>query len=103
MIAYCDQNHNLNLLREEKEWKTILWFTMLNEEQITALSYDSFISPVSRRIRERVCVLSTGAGHRFNGKFPFSWIIQDMVNAFLQQVEGEYIAQNICSDMKNFR
>ena len=61
---------------------------MLNEELITPLSYDSFIAPVSRRLRERACVKSTGAGHHFNGKFPFSWIIKDMVNVLLLQVQG---------------
>ena len=87
LIAYCDRNRNLNLL-QEKEWKFRLWIQMLNEELITPLSYDSFIAPVSRRLRERACVKSTGAGHHFNGKFPFSWIIKDMVNVLLLQVQG---------------
>ena len=88
LIAYCDQNHNLNLL-EDKEWKLNLWIQMLNEEQITPLSYDSFISPVSGRVRERACVLSTGAGHRFKGKFPFSWVVKCMVNDLLQKLQGK--------------
>ena len=88
VIAFCDQNHNLDLLGEEKEWKTGLWLTMINKEVITPLSYDSFISPVSGRIRERARVSSTGVGHRFSAKFPFSWIIKDMVNVLLPQVGG---------------
>ena len=88
VIAFCDRNHNLDLLCKEKDWKLQLWFTMLAEEQITPLSYDSFISPVSRRVRERARVSSSGAGHRFNGKFPFSWIIKDMVNVLLLKVGG---------------
>ena len=84
LIAYCDRNHNLDLLLKEKEWKQRLWLNMLNKEQITSLSYDSFISPVSKKVRERACVLSTGAGHPFKGKFPFSWVIKDMVNLLLQ-------------------
>ena len=67
---------------------------MLNEEAITPLSYDSFISPVSRRLRERACVLSTGAGHHFKGKFPFSWIIRDIVNLLLLQVLGKCISKS---------
>ena len=94
LIAYCDRNHNLNLL-QEKEWKLRLWIQMLNEEKITPLSYDSFISPVSRRLRERACVLSTGAGHHFKGKFPFSWIIKDMVNVLLLQASGQCISKSI--------
>jgi hypothetical protein len=88
VIAFCDQNHNLDLLGEEKEWKTRLWLTIINQEVITPLSYDSFISPVSGRIRERARVSSTGVGHRFSAKFPFSWIIKDMVNVLLPQVGG---------------
>ena len=88
VIAYCDQNQNLDLLCEGKEWKTRLWLTMINDEVITPLAYDSFISPVSGRLRERARVLSTGAGRRFNGKFPFSWIIKDMVNVLLLQAGG---------------
>ena len=88
VIAFCDRNRNLDLLRDEKQWKLQLWFAILVKEQITPLSYDSFISPVSRRIRERACVLSTGPGHGFTGKFPFSWIIKDMVNTLLLQVSG---------------
>ncbi len=89
VIAYCDQNHNLNLLCDGNEWKTRLWLTMINDDVITPLSYESFISPVSRRVRERARVLSTGAGPRFNGQFPFSWMIRDMVNVLLLQVGGE--------------
>jgi hypothetical protein len=88
VIAYCDQNHNLDLLREEKEWKTRLWLTLINEEAITPLNYDSFTSPVSSRVRERALVSSTGVGYYFSGKFPFSWIIKDMVNVLLLQVGG---------------
>ena len=98
VIAYCDQNHNLGLLREENEWKTRLWLTMINSEKITPLAYDSFISPVSGRLRERARVLSSGAGPRFNGKFPFSWIIKDIVNVLLLQVGGRYIL--LCSYLK---
>ena len=90
MIAYCDQNHNLNLLCEEKEWTTRLWLTMINDEVITPLSYDAFISPVSGRVRERARVLSSGVGPRFNGKFPFSWVVKDVVKDILLQVAGEY-------------
>ena len=68
---------------------------MLNEEIITPLSYDSFISPVSRRLRERACALSTGARHHFKGKFPFSWIIKDVVSVLLLQVFGECIEKAI--------
>ena len=98
VIAYCDQNHNLGILREENEWKTGLWLTMINNEVITPLSYDSFVSPVSGRLRERARVLSSGAGPRFNGKFPFSWIIKDIVNVLLLQVGGRYIL--LCSYLK---
>jgi hypothetical protein len=93
VIAYCDQNHNLDLLREEKEWKSRLWLTMINEEVITPLSYDSFTSPVSGRVRERARVSSTGVGHCFSAKFPFSWIIKDIVNVLLLKVGGVYILQ----------
>ena len=93
VIAYCDQNHNLNLLCKGKEWQIRLWLTMINEEKITPLNYDSFISPVSRRIRERACVLNSGAGYCFNGRFPFSWIIKDMVNDILLQVGGGCVSQ----------
>ena len=68
---------------------------MLNDEQITSLSYDSFISPVSGRVRERACVLGTGAGHNFNGKFPFSWVIKDIVNDLLLKVQGRCISKTI--------
>ena len=91
VIAYCDQNHNLDLLCEGKEWKTRLWLTMIDSEKITPLAYDSFISPVSGRPRERARVLSSGAGPRFNNQFPFSWIIKDMVNVLLLHAEGKYI------------
>ena len=67
---------------------------MLNEEIITPLSYDSFISPVSRRLRERARVISTGAGHHFKGKFPFSWIVKDMVNVLLLQASGQCISKS---------
>jgi hypothetical protein len=93
VIAYCDQNHNLDLLCKGKEWQIRLWQTMINEEKITPLNYDSFISPVSRRIRERACVLNSGAGYYFNGRFPFSWIIKDMVNDILLQVGGGCLSQ----------
>ena len=93
VIAYCDQNQNLDLLCEGKEWKKKLWLTMINNEVITPLAYDSFISPVSGRLRERARVLSTRVGPRFNGKFPFSWIIKDLVNILLLKVGGEYISQ----------
>ena len=92
VIAYCDQNQNLDLLRKEKEWKTRLWLTMISDENITPLAYDSFISPVSGRLREKARVLNTGAGFRFNGEFPFSWIIKDLVNVLLLQVWGKYIS-----------
>ena len=91
-MAYCDQNHNLDLLLEEKDWKLRLWHQMLSEEQITSLGYDSFISPVSGRVRERAPIFSTGAGHHFKGKFPFSWVVKDMVNVLLQKVQGGFIA-----------
>ena len=93
LIAYCDQNHNLDLLLEGKDWKLRLWHQMLSKEQITSLSYDSFISPVSGRVRERAPVFSTGAGHHFKGKFPFSWVVKDMVDVLLQKVQGGFIAQ----------
>jgi hypothetical protein len=93
VIAYCDQNHNLDLLREGNEWQIGLWLTMFNEDVITPLSYDSFTSPVSGRVRERARVLSTGVGHCFSAKFPFSWIIKDIVNVLLPQVGGRYIIQ----------
>ena len=92
VIAYCDQNHNLDLLREGKEWKTRLWLTMISDEVIAPLTYDSFISPVSGRLRERARVLSSGAGPRFKGKFPFSWIIKDLVNVHLINIRGEYFS-----------
>ena len=88
LIAYCDRNHNLDLLLEDKEWKLTLWLKMLCEEQITSLDYDSFISPVSRIVRERARVFSTGAVDHFKGKFPFSWVVNDMVNDLLQKVQG---------------
>ena len=93
VIAYCDQNHNLDLLREGNEWQIGLWLTMFSEDVITPLSYDSFTSPVSGRVRERARVLSTGVGHCFSAKFPFSWIIKDIVNVLLPQVGGRYILQ----------
>ena len=90
VIAYCDQNHNLDLLREGKEWQTGLWLAIISDEVITPLTYDSFISPVSPdRLRERARVLSTGTGPRFIGEFPFSWIIKDLVSILLLQVDGE--------------
>ena len=61
---------------------------MLCQEQITSLNYDSFISPVSRIVRERARVFSTGAGHHFKAKFPFSWVVNDIVNDLLQKVQG---------------
>ena len=91
VIAFCDQNHNLDLLRAEKKWKTRLWLAMINDEKITPLAYDSFISPVSGRVRERARVLSTGAGPRFNNQFPFSWIVKNFVKVLLRQVWGELV------------
>ena len=90
VIAYCDQNHNLDLLQEKKKWKARLWLAMISDEVITPLAYDSFISPVSGRLRERARVLSSGAGPRFNGKFPFSWSIKNLVDVLFLQVGGEY-------------
>ena len=91
VIAFCDQNHNLDVLREGKEWKTRLWLTMISDEVIAPLTYDSFISPISHKLRERVRVLSSGAGHQFKAKFPFSWIVKDMVSVLLLQVGGQYM------------
>ena len=91
VIAYCDQNHNLDLICERKEWKTRLWLAIINNEKITPLAYDSFISPVSGLLRERARVLSTGAEPRFSGKFPFSWIIKDLVNGVLLEIRGDYV------------
>ena len=88
MIAYSDQNYNLDLLDEGNEWKIKLWFEMLGDTRITPLKYDSFISPVSGRLRERARVLSSGAGHHFKCKFPFSWVIKDMINSILQNIKG---------------
>ena len=102
VIAYCDQNHNLNLPREGQEWKTRLWLAMIRDEVITPLAYDSFISPVSGRLRERARVLSSGAGPPFNGKFPFSWTIKDLVDGLLRQVEGECFC-NKDFGLRNFR
>ena len=102
VIAFCDQNHNLDLLREGKEWKTRLWLTIISDEVITPLAYDSFISPVSGRLRQRARVLSTGTGPRFNGKFPFSWIIKDLVNVLLRKVGGECF-HNEDFGLRNFR
>ena len=102
VIAYCDQNHNLDLLCEGKEWKTRLWLTIISDEVIIPLAYDSFISPVSGRLRERARVSSTGTGHRFNGKFPFSWIIKDLVNVLLRKVGGECF-HNKDFGLRNFR
>ncbi|XP_028416584.1 E3 ubiquitin-protein ligase rnf213-alpha-like [Dendronephthya gigantea] len=89
VIAFCDRNYNLNIPHEGKEWKSRLWFWMLSEVQITPLTYDSFISPESQRIRERAFVQNTGVGHPFNGKFPFSWIIKDIVSDLLIKVAGD--------------
>ncbi|XP_046861659.1 E3 ubiquitin-protein ligase RNF213-like [Xenia sp. Carnegie-2017] len=89
VIAYCDRNHNLNLLLEENVWTRKLWLEMLKEDNITTMTYESFISPVSGRIRERATVLSSGVGHRFVGKFPFSWIIKDIVQDLLLKVGGD--------------
>ena len=88
VIAYADRNQNLSLVKEDKNWKKRLWFVMFNDKLITSLHYESFISPVSQVIRERACVVSSGIGHHFQCKFPFSWIIKDMVNVLLTQVEG---------------
>ncbi|XP_046861644.1 E3 ubiquitin-protein ligase rnf213-alpha-like [Xenia sp. Carnegie-2017] len=89
VIAYCDRNHNLNLLLEANVWTRKLWLEMLKEDSITTMTYESFISPVSGRIRERATVLSIGVGHRFEGKFPFSWIIKDIVQDLLLKVGGD--------------
>lgn len=92
VIAYSDRNQNLNLVQGGKDdWKSKFWLVMLNEQQVTPLDYKSFISPVSRAVRERACIVSSGAGHQFQGQFPFSWVIRDMVNVLLIQVEGENI------------
>ena len=96
VLALCDRNHNLDLLCDEKEWKLQLWFKMLSEEKTTPLSYDSFISPVSGKPRERARVCSSGAGASFNGKFPFSWIIEDMANKLMCKVGRKYCSRNLC-------
>ena len=88
VIAYCDRNKNLNLLLEENTWTRKLWLEMLKEHNLTGITYESFISPVSGRLRERATVLSSGVGHPFEGKFPFSWIIKDIVHVLLLQVGG---------------
>lgn len=87
VIAFVDRNQNLNLLVDHHSWRTTFWIAMLNNERVTSLSYDSFISP-SNVIRERTRVFSTGDGHRFDGHFPFSWIIKDIVNVLLNAVQG---------------
>ena len=91
VIAYCDRNENLNFLLEENIWTRKLWSEMLKEDSITSMTYESFVSPVSGRLRERATVLSDGAGHRFEGKFPFSWIIKKIVQDLLLEVGGAYM------------
>lgn len=88
VIAFADRNQNLNLVMGKTNWKTRLWLAMLNKDQVTPLKYESFVSPVSNVIRERALVVSTGFGHHFRSHFPFSWIIKDVVNDLLLQIEG---------------
>lgn len=100
VIAFCDRNQNLNLVQGGKnDWKSNFWLTMLNEQQVTPLDYKSFTSPISHTVRERACIVSSGAGHQFQGQFPFSWAIRDMVNVLLIQVEGKnkLLLSIICS------
>ena len=88
VIAYCDCNENLDLVEGGNDWKSRFWLAMMNEEQITALEYESFLSPVSRAFRERARVVCRGFGHNFKSRFPFSWLIKDTVDRLFVKVEG---------------
>ena len=85
IIALADRNSNLDLMNNGNGWISTLWLNILANPNISELSYNKIISPVTNSVRERVQVLGSGAGgHVFQCMFPFSFLIKQRVEKLLK-------------------
>jgi hypothetical protein len=75
IVAYVDTNDNISLLENADSgvnWVTNLWLGIFASIDVEAVN----------KIRVPR-IQSTGAGHAFSAKFPFSWLIYETVEKFL--------------------
>ncbi|KAJ7339377.1 hypothetical protein OS493_005771 [Desmophyllum pertusum] len=89
IIALADRDSNLDLMKNESTWVSTLWLKILANPNISELSYNKMISPVTNSVRERVQVIASGAGgHRFCCRFPFSFLIKQRVDKWLKDASS---------------
>ncbi|KAL9988404.1 hypothetical protein ACROYT_G002842 [Oculina patagonica] len=85
IIALADRDSNLDLVTNDHTSISTLWLKILADPNISELSYNKMISPVTNSVRERVQVISSGAGgHGFLCRFPFSFLIKQRVEKLLK-------------------
>ncbi|KAJ7339384.1 hypothetical protein OS493_005779 [Desmophyllum pertusum] len=88
IIALADRDSNLDLMNDNT-WVSTLWLKILANPNISELTYNKMISPVTNSVRERVQVIGSGAGgHRFCCRFPFSFLIKQRVEKWLKDASS---------------
>ena len=89
IIALADRDSNLDLMNNDSTWVSTLWLKILANPNISELTYNKMISPVTNSVRERVQVIGSGAGgHRFCCQFPFSSLIKQRVDKWLKDASS---------------
>ena len=102
LLAQLDRNGNLELalfdVDAEDHSLYNIWQDIFRNEELFTLSYKDTISPTTQLPRRRVPVLSDGPGGRFfQVKFPFSFLIQELMNNLWQnfiKIKGKLITSN---------
>ena len=82
LIAFIDKDGNLELLqRTNPAWLTDLWLQIFQDNQLTQLHYESFMTD-DVVIRSHVPVTSSGRdSHMFHCRLPFSWLLKEKVDS----------------------
>lgn len=111
IISKIDTNQNLDLMDESAEsWKRRLWLKILNCPGATKNTHSMFDFRHVTAVSPEFVVLGTRSdNHMFSAKFPFSWIISELVQNVIQQEgstgrEGErkcfkFILKKLCCKM----
>ncbi|KAK3715936.1 hypothetical protein QZH41_016501 [Actinostola sp. cb2023] len=93
LIAFIDKDGNLELLqRTNPAWLTDLWLQIFQDNQLTQLHYESFMTG-DVVIRSHVPVTSSGRdSHMFHCRLPFSWLLKEKVDSMWTNAKS--VAEN---------
>ena len=96
IIALADRDSNLDLMRDNSSWVSMMWLKILANPNVSELRYSKIVSPVTNSVRERVQVLGSGSGgHIYQCMFPFSSIVKQRVDRLLKDAIGVAGNQNV--------